>query len=467
MQARLGKFVKGLTVTAIVAAGLSAQAVFADELKLKEVYHVYVDDKHLGVIQDKETVEAYIDNKIAEQEEQHSYTYSFAEDVDYITETVFTPEVDQQAVLDQLDKELTLQAEATALTINNQTIGYFANQEEAEEVLQRYKEQYVDKDILKKIDNSSADAEPLSKGESAIIDVSLTEKVSTSEKKVPDKEILTVEEGLSLLKKGALEEKTHVVKDGEVLGAIADQYDLSTDKLLSLNPDLDEDSVIKAGDELQVTVYEPYVEVKVIEAELKEEKLDFKTKTKESDKLYKGEEEVKQEGKQGKIEKTYQTTTINGKETNQEVTDKQVIKKPTDKVIIKGTKVVSAQGTGDLAWPAVGGTITSHMGERWGKQHKGIDIAGVSDRSILAADNGTVISAGWNDGGYGNKIVIEHNNGYRTIYAHMESINVSPGQVVEQGQKIGVMGSTGDSTGVHLHFEVYKNGSLVNPAEIL
>ena len=119
-----------------------------------------------------------------------------------------------------------------------------------------------------------------------------------------------------------------------------------------------------------------------------------------------------------------------------------------------------------MAWPTVGGYISSHQGYRWGRFHKGIDIARPSNRTIKAADNGTVTFAGW-DGAYGNKVVINHNNGMRTVYAHLASINVSVGQTVEKGRKIGVMGSTGNSTGVHLHFEVYKNGSLKNPLNYL
>lgn len=98
--------------------------------------------------------------------------------------------------------------------------------------------------------------------------------------------------------------------------------------------------------------------------------------------------------------------------------------------------------------------------------HKGIDIAGPSNRTIKAADNGVVVSAG-RDGTYGNKVVVNHNNGMKTIYAHLSSISVKVGQTVEKGSKLGVMGSTGRSTGIHLHFEVYKNGALQNPMDYL
>ena len=118
-------------------------------------------------------------------------------------------------------------------------------------------------------------------------------------------------------------------------------------------------------------------------------------------------------------------------------------------------------------WPANGGYISSKMGYRWGKQHKGIDIARPSNRNIKAADNGTVVSAGWNSGGYGNRVIIDHNNGLRTLYAHLDSVDVSAGQTVGKGEKIGVMGNTGNSTGVHLHFEVHKNGTMENPLNYL
>lgn len=126
----------------------------------------------------------------------------------------------------------------------------------------------------------------------------------------------------------------------------------------------------------------------------------------------------------------------------------------------------SSEGTGALVWPTDGGYVSSQMGTRWNKQHKGIDIARTdksSVPSIYAAESGVVESASFNNGGYGNKIVINHDNGLKTVYAHLSSMNVSAGQKVGRGQKIGVMGETGRSTGIHLHFEVYKNGALQNP----
>lgn len=123
-----------------------------------------------------------------------------------------------------------------------------------------------------------------------------------------------------------------------------------------------------------------------------------------------------------------------------------------------------------LGWPTKGGYISSTFGPRWGKLHKGIDIAR-TDRStsppIAAADAGTVETAGDSGNGYGNMVVINHGNGLKTLYAHMSSLNVKVGQKVDRGQKLGVMGATGNSTGIHLHFEVHQNGKPINPTPYL
>lgn len=124
-----------------------------------------------------------------------------------------------------------------------------------------------------------------------------------------------------------------------------------------------------------------------------------------------------------------------------------------------GTVVAS----GTFVWP-VGGTIT----QRFVWYHKGIDIANKAAPNVLAADSGKVIVAGWPDGyGYGNRVIIDHGNGFRTLYAHLSQIYVVAGQTVVRGAAIGKMGSTGRSTGIHLHFEVIQNGVYLNPLNVL
>ncbi|MGH9263712.1 MAG: murein hydrolase activator EnvC family protein [Acidimicrobiales bacterium] len=127
-----------------------------------------------------------------------------------------------------------------------------------------------------------------------------------------------------------------------------------------------------------------------------------------------------------------------------------------------GSARVSGSG---LAWPT-NGSLTSGFGYRWGSLHAGIDIANGTGTPIRAAKAGTVILAGWN-GGYGNCVVIDHGGGFSTLYGHMTRLRTSEGQRVDQGDLIGDMGSTGNSTGSHLHFETRVNGSAQDPTRYL
>lgn len=119
------------------------------------------------------------------------------------------------------------------------------------------------------------------------------------------------------------------------------------------------------------------------------------------------------------------------------------------------------EGSGNFIWP-LGGIIS----QGFHRYHPAIDIANNSG-DIIAADKGTVIRAGWWQGGYGNAVQIDHGNGLVTTYAHMSTISVSNGESVEKGQKIGVVGSTGRSTGPHLHFTVQKDGAYLDPMGVL
>jgi len=114
-----------------------------------------------------------------------------------------------------------------------------------------------------------------------------------------------------------------------------------------------------------------------------------------------------------------------------------------------------------LIWP-VNAPITSPFGWRWGRMHEGIDLGAAYGSPIAAAAAGVVIYAGW-EGGYGNLVVIDHGGGLATAYGHQSRIAVSVGQSVSQGETIGYVGSTGHSTGPHLHFEVRVNGNPVDP----
>ncbi|WP_110943316.1 M23 family metallopeptidase [Virgibacillus senegalensis] len=454
-----------ITIAALAGFALPFQAVEAADDELETIYHVYVDGESVGTVADEQPVEEVIDEVLAEQQDDYKgYSLTTEEDISLVPEMVFEPVTEEEQVTNALEDELTVNIQAYQLVIGDEKLGFFESEQEAKQVLSSYKEKFVDAEVLEKLADGES-AVWIDDGETVITGVELSEDVTVSEAKADPEDMMTEEQGLKQLEKGTRTDAVHPVKEGEVLGEIAGKYDMDTEKLLKLNPELTEDSVLQIDQEIHVTKRKPYLQVIVSEETTKEETIPYKKEVKESKSLYKGETETKQEGREGSKQVHYAVEKVNGQVKEKEVLEEKTIEEPVKEVVVKGTKVESSRGTGSLQWPAVGGSITSHKGQRWGKEHKGIDIAGVSNRSILAADNGVVVSAGYNSGGYGNKVVINHNNGYRTVYAHLASIKVKTGQTVSKGSKIGVMGSTGDSTGVHLHFEVYKNGALQNPTK--
>ncbi|MCU9613463.1 M23 family metallopeptidase [Caldibacillus lycopersici] len=467
--------IKKTIIATLVVSTISINTAFANtnnESKLQKIYHVYINDEYLGTVSNKELVEDLVTEKMnAVKEEYKDYDFSLTTD-----EIVFVPEQmfresknEDDQVLNEINNDLAIKVEAVALKIDGKVVTYLENQDKVEEVIDQLKLKYVsDKDLekLQASADSEVEAPALENGESRLLDVHLSKNVTISMENVKPDQILKTDNVVKLLQKGTLEEKKYSVKEGDVLGSIAEDHGLKLKQLLELNPKIDEDTVLQIGDQLNVTAYEPYLDVVIEKEVFKEEKIDYTTKVVEDSSMFKGDSKVVQEGSEGQKAVTYIISQVNGQEVSKEVKEEKVLKDPVEKIVHKGTKVVPSRGTGSFIWPTNGGYISSTMGYRWGNFHKGIDIARPSNYTIKAADNGKVVSAGW-DGDYGNKIVIDHGNGMRTVYAHLSSINVSVGQTVAQGSKIGVMGSTGDSTGTHLHFEVYVNGSLKNPLNYL
>lgn len=123
-----------------------------------------------------------------------------------------------------------------------------------------------------------------------------------------------------------------------------------------------------------------------------------------------------------------------------------------------------AYGSGAFIWPAGNHYLS---GNDYWSGHLGIDIAAGEGATVYAADSGVVVFSGWATGGYGYMVMIDHGNGYQTIYAHLSNVSASCGRSVGQGQTIGYSGSTGKSTGAHLHFEVRYQGGFVSPWYVL
>lgn len=294
-----------------------------------------------------------------------------------------------------------------------------------------------------------------------LLAVDFEQEVEVVESYVSAEQFTTVQEAYDLLTKEKEESQVYTVIAGDCMSVIAEKNNLSTSKLYELNAGVTEDTVLQIDQELIITVPEPELSVLVEEEMTYEEDYQADTIYIDNDDWYTTTQVVQQEGTIGHREVVAIVTTRNGREIDREIIHEVVMEESQPQIIERGTLTPPT-----YIKPLSGGTLTSYFGPRWGRNHEGVDWGVSTGTPIYASSGGQVISAGWN-GGYGYSVLIQHPDGRRTRYAHMSKITVSYGEYVDQGERIGLSGNTGNSTGPHLHFEMIINGVEVDPLKYL
>ena len=365
---------------------------------------------------------------------------------------LFAEKMNTEELTKALSENVEFLAQGTVLNINNGEAQFtLSNHTEGQKVL----------DTLIAENTVSSD--------NAIIkSVDFVEDVRLEDTNVRISQIKSSDQVLASIKQGKEAEKFHQVAEGESLWLIARNNDLSVEELKALNPQLTTER-LQIGQELKLTKLVPLVSVAVTKEVTAEESIAFETKYVDSTKLLRGEQEITTKGQEGKKQVTYEITESNGVAIEKTVLNEKVVAEPVQQVVTKGTSTLmvasSRSGSGALSWP-IKGKINSPYGKRSRGFHTGIDIDANTGNPVAAAAGGKVVSAGW-AGGYGYCVVIDHGNGLKTRYAHLSKVLVSSGETVLRGQVVGRAGSTGNSTGPHLHFEVLVNGNHKNPINYL
>lgn len=263
---------------------------------------------------------------------------------------------------------------------------------------------------------------------------------------LPSEERPQEEKSADETKKAEKKEKTYyMVQNGDTASSIAAKFGITTETLLSVN-NLSESSLIKPGDKLVVLPTSGIVHKVKSGETVSELATEYKVEIKDII-------SYNNLGENGALRIGEELIIPGAKETEAEEQ-----KEPEEKPIpVPEEKPKPVVATGKLAWPTTTRRISQYF--RWG--HRALDIPNKYE-AILAADSGIIESAGWN-GGYGQMILINHGNGMKTLYGHASKIYVKTGQRVLKGEKIGQVGSTGRSTGPHVHFEIMINGAKKNP----
>lgn len=470
-------------------------------------YRLFINGENLGLVESREVGEQAIKQALDQLSQDLGYDPDVQLDIKYYEEY---SAIKDFAVSENLVSEMQLvlkesidviKVKAYAMKIGEDFVIAVESEDAIKEVLQNAKDTYVseavgfnvtlsadpyntlvEKPVIvasqEALDNNRAlttastasndsgegsSSEGATENQNKTVGVAFTEEIVVVETYVDASKILSIEEATELITKENQEPKKYIVQAGDCPSTIAANNNMKLAELIEMNPTLANNELINIGDELIVMVPEPELSISTTEEAVYAAPIERKTTYVDNPNIYEGSNKVIDAGADGEKQVTALVTKVNGKETGRTVLNEEVLVEAKDKIIEKGTKALPSKGaTGSFIMPLASYTLSSGYGYRWGGFHYGVDLAAPTGTTVRASDGGTVIFAGWS-GGYGNLVVIDHGNGVTTKYGHNSSISVSEGQKVSQYQEIAKVGSTGQSTGPHCHFEIRFDGTPANP----
>lgn len=355
-------------------------------------------------------------------------------------------------MLEASDEDLT---EAYGIYIDGSFVGAVANKKAVEEALEDRLLNYEVKGTVR--------------------DVSYVNKIEYTKGIYLRNSVKSEDDTIAQLTSAKEKKRVYVAQAGDNIVTVAQKYGMDLDKLNELNPDIS--TSLKDGQMINVIQTESFLPIQYIREMDTMSFLEYETIEVETSALNVGMVATLTKGERGVKESKIEITYVDGIEASRKVISNNVTKNPVMEVIGYGTYSAMPDnpdtcffgqpltGTGEFGWPLDGGYVSdTFISDR---NHKGLDIAAPEGTEIYAAEEGEVVSAGWNSGGYGNVVMIEHPDGYATVYGHMISVYAVEGEYVQKGQLIGFVGNTGNSFGDHCHFEVRYQGICYDPASFL
>lgn len=478
-----------LTVSSIIILSILLTSSYRSDIDPDAYYEVYLDGDVIGAVKSKKELENYID--------KNNYYYKKKFDV----KNVYSPNglvIEKKLTYDkkissvediyniiQARRPFTIRGYQFTIntTIQNgkkeekrQTKIYVTDNALFDEAVVNLFKAYVGTDEYQAyVDETQV---PITTTGTIIDNVYLKDNITIKKTNIPVTETIysDANELSQFLLFGKENKKTnYTVKTGDTIETVAFNNKISVEEFLMSNPTFTSSkSLLFPGQQVVIGMTDPQVEVVVEQSVVKDVVNKYKTVEKYDSSRYVGDDRVTQKGEDGLERVSQKVEIINGNITYIKPISKTELKPATDKIIVRGKKqYASGYNGGGVApatntswgWPTNSGyTISSDYGWRvdpWSRRrnlHYGIDISGTGHGSpVYSVADGTVMSFGchWS---YGLCLLINHNNGYYTLYAHMSAKLVSPGQNVAKGQQIGRVGMTGSATGPHLHFEVYTGG---------
>lgn len=357
--------------------------------------------------------------------------------------------------------------------LNVLTTQIYSTEEQKEKEEEEAEEVMTSVGINAAIDEMFQDIEPaaekdFSDYELGLLSLEFGDTVEVVEAYLQDYELTPLSKAIDEVTKDQEKEQIYEVVSGDTLSQIAEKNEIPLADLVAMNETIEsENSMIRVGDELIVTVPEPELSVERVEQMYYEEDYEAEIVYVDNDDWYTNQTQTLQEPSAGHRKVVADVFYRNKEEVSREILKEEITYEAVPKVVERGTKIPPT-----YIKPISGGRLTSNFGRRKAPTrgastyHKGVDWATPVGTAVMASSTGTVAKAGWGSG-YGYVVYINHADGRQTRYGHLSKVLVSQGQTVTQGQKIALSGNTGVSTGPHVHFEVLINGSQVNPFDYL
>ena len=416
-------------------------------------YVLSVNDEEIAVLASKTEAETVLERYLDEKEHELGVAVAYGDSVEI--KKVPADEVVYSSVTDAanaLDGNIFIKAQAYAMLIDDSSEPiYVRDKDVARDAIDTVKDYYTNED-------------------ETVLDVAVVEEVTGFEALAGLDEVYDANEAANILLYGKPELDYYFVADvDETMASVAEKTGVNADVIKKMNPSITDDT-LQVGTAVCLTEVNPLLTVQITKEVKEIQEIPFETEEIDNSTLARGTENVVTEGVNGEQEVTLKVVELNGVRVSSEtVGDPVVLVEPTNEVVERGTKMVLASrdygGSGMLAWP-YNGTITSRYGYRSFGWHSGLDIAGPTGSPIVAAESGTVFFAGWS-GAYGYLVKIDHGDGLVTYYAHCSEMYVSAGSTVAKNDVIAAIGSTGNSTGPHVHFEVRFDGITYDPLNYL
>ena len=407
---------------------------------------VMLDGKSIGFVESKQEMEDIIAKVEKRTSGYLGRPYNLSVDLTYSLgyaspESRLDPEATEELLFSKVEEVST----QYVLSVDGTPVGANPSKTALELLQQRILSTYVSGD-----ENATAE---------------FVQDVTIEQMTVPTSYVQSISELEETLKGERQATQTYSVQQGDTLSEIAENNGMTLAQIQGLNPQVDP-ARIQIGQTITLAGSEPMLSVKKTTTEEYTREIGYETEIQYDDTMLNTESKIVTPGQNGVAQVVAKVVSIDGVEQERTVQSWEVVQEPQNEVKVIGTKEPPAKAAKGYFIQPFHGILTSRFGTRSRGYHTGVDWAGAKGSAVVAADGGTVIQAGWN-GGYGYCVTIDHGNGLQTLYAHNSALLVKVGQKVAQGEQIAKLGSTGNSTGPHCHWEVRVNGTPVNPLAYL